>query len=87
VRSISFSNYALYKFKVLPEHGLHVSRDRVRDTINSRDHTEHGQKGRKVMPKVLDEQHVLRVKVEQRDSNIVVITFYPATRERYESQV
>lgn len=87
MKSISYSKHAEYKFEVLTEHGFRVSKDQVRDTIEFPDRTEQGRKSRKVMQKTLDEEHVLRVVVEERELEFVVITFYPARRERYEGQV
>ncbi len=44
-----------------------------------------GKKGRFIAQKAYDEKHLIRYKLRGEDA--VVVTFYPARRERYEGQV
>ena len=46
-----------------------------------------GSKGRLIAQKIYDEKHLIRVIYEVSDEDILVVTFYPARRERYEGQV
>lgn len=46
-----------------------------------------GKHGRLIAQEVLDEEHLLRVIYEDKGKEIVIITFYPARRERYEDQI
>ncbi|MBO8183274.1 MAG: DUF4258 domain-containing protein [Archaeoglobus sp.] len=61
-----------------------IKRRRVIKTLEEPDSVKIGRKGRLIAQRVLDEEHLLRVVYEEKDNEVVVITFYPARRERYE---
>ena len=84
---IVFSKHAKDKFLVFKIHGFPIAEEDVIKAIESHDSIEYGKKGRKICQKVLDEEHLLRVIYEEFCDKIVVITFYPARRRRYESKI
>ena len=45
---------------------------------------EQGYGGRAIAQKGLDHDHVLRVVYEEHPDELVIITFYPGRRERYD---
>ncbi len=84
VKEIRFSNHALLKFKVLEAHGIIINEEFVKNTILYPDRIEKGYKGRIIAQKQLDNEHVIRVIYEEFPDCIIVITFYPGRRDRYE---
>jgi hypothetical protein len=63
---------------------IKVIRDTLKETIKNPDSTDKGYMLRKIAQKVVDENHVLRVVYQESDSEIKIITLYPARRKRYE---
>jgi Txe/YoeB family toxin of Txe-Axe toxin-antitoxin module len=64
-----------------------VRKEDVIKTVKEPEKVEKGRKGRMIAQRTIDVEHVLRVVYEKKDNEIVVITFYPARRERYEGQL
>ena len=64
-----------------------VRKEDVIKTVKEPEKVEKGRKGRMIAQRTIDVEHVLRVVYEEKDNEIVVITFYPARRERYEGQL
>ena len=62
-----------------------VRKEDVIKTIKEPEKVEKGRKRRVIAQRTIDIEHVLRVVYEERGNEIVVITFYPARRGRYES--
>lgn len=81
---VKFSDHAMLKLKMLQEHGLRIDMDMVKVTVYHPDRREPGYGGRRIAQRGLDADHVLRVVYEVQGDDFVVITLYPARRERYE---
>ena len=82
--NIRFTSHAKDKFLILKKHGFYVSEEIVVDTVLNPDKVDIGKKGRLIAQKVIDEKHVLRVVYEEKNNEIVIVTFYPGRRKRYE---
>ncbi|NOZ60035.1 MAG: DUF4258 domain-containing protein [Euryarchaeota archaeon] len=80
---IVFTDHAELKFEILGNHGFRVTKKQVEDTVLKPDKIMEGRKGRLIAQKRIDAEHLLRV-VYEKGEDIVIITFYPARRERYE---
>lgn len=83
-KEIRFSQHALLKFEVLEAHGLSLEEELVVNTVLNPATVLQGYGGRKIAQGPLDERRVLRVVYEERGDDIIVVTFYPGRRERYE---
>jgi hypothetical protein len=84
---IRFTTHARRKFRVLKELGFEVNDDQVLKTIRKATTIERTWKNRFVASSRLNSTHILRVVYEKENGNIVVVTFYPSRRERYESKL
>lgn len=83
-RTIRFSQHALLKFEVLAAHGLSLEEEMVVHIILNPAGTFEGYRGRKIAQGPLDESRVLRVVYEEKGDDIIIVTFYPGRRQRYE---
>ena len=83
-KRVRFSAHALLKFRVLAGHGLRLLREQVADVVSNPTTVNEGYRGRKIAQGPLDTHRVLRVIYEERADEILIITFYPGLRERYE---
>lgn len=84
---IVFTYHALEKFSVLRRHNYKIDEENVLKAVKGPDKVTPGKKARLIAQKALDEEHLLRVIYEVKGKEIVIITFYPARRERYENQI
>jgi len=87
IKPIRFTSHANEKFLILARHGCHVERSQVLAILAQPDVVTQGHRGRRVAQGPLDQRHVLRVVFEEHENEFVVVTFFPARRDRYESQV
>ena len=85
--NIRFTTHAESKFSLLEEFGVSISRAQVEEVVKEPAKVEESRKNRKVAQAPLDDAHVLRVVYEESGDELVVVTFYPARRERYEDQL
>ncbi len=85
---IIFTNHAKVKFKILERHGFKITEAHIKKVIENPASKTHGRKGRVIVQQPFDDTHMIRVicEIEEND-NIKVVTFYPARRDRYESQL
>jgi len=83
---VRFTRHAKDKFSVLAAYGFVVSEEQVHETVMRPDSIEE-HKSERIAQKRLTKTHVLRVVYRVEDSEIVVITFYPGRRQRYEDTV
>lgn len=83
-KGIRFSQHALLKFEVLVAHGLSLEKELVMNTVLNPAMVSEGYRGRKIAQGPLDEGRVLRVVYEERGDEVIVVTFYPGRRQRYE---
>ncbi|MBI3536896.1 MAG: DUF4258 domain-containing protein [Chloroflexi bacterium] len=81
---IEYTKHARNKFDILKSHGFEISEKQVEETVSipEREYLQSG--GRFIAQKKISEQHVLRVVYRVEGDHKVVITFYPAQKERYE---
>jgi hypothetical protein len=83
---IRFTRHAREKFDILARHGFPITEEQVRDTLLSPDCTE-GHQWEQIAQKRITDTHGLRVVYRLEREEIVVITFYPGRRKRYEDNI
>ncbi|MGH7782477.1 MAG: DUF4258 domain-containing protein [Candidatus Binatia bacterium] len=86
-KKIVYGTHAQEKFEILKRHGVAVSKKQVRETLRRPEKVDEGFRGRKVAQRQISAKHVLRVVYEETQKEIVVVTFYPGRRSRYESSI
>ena len=82
--NIRFTEHALLKFEVLRQQGVEIDRDTVVNVILYPQEVAPGHDNRLIAQAQLDAERVLRVVYEESDDEIVIVTFYPGRRSRYE---
>ncbi len=80
---IIFTGHAIFKLKLLREHGFTITQENVRNIILEPDFTRDAKHGRKAAHKNLRDNLMVRVIYEKND-NVVVVTVMIVLRERYE---
>ena len=85
--AVRYTRHARYKFEVLERHGFPVTEQQIADTLAMPDAVVEQSRGRYTAQKRIAEHHVLRVVYRREGEDMVVITFYPGKRERYEGKV
>jgi hypothetical protein len=86
-KKIVYGTHAEEKFEILKRHGVVVSKRQVRETLRKPEKVDEGFRGRKVAQRKISEKHVLRVVYEETQKELVVVTFYPGRRSRYEGSI
>lgn len=81
---ITYTSHVEVKFKILERHGKKFTKEQIEEVLRHPETVTRGYKNRHVAQKPINETHLLRVIYEKRDTKIMVVTFYPARRERYE---
>ncbi len=84
---IEFTKHAREKFIILRQHNFAVEEFKVIQAILQPSKVEASRKNRFVSERAIDETHLLRVIYEVSEDRIIVITFYPAKRCRYEDKL
>jgi uncharacterized DUF497 family protein len=84
---IRFTSHARRKFRVLEELGLKVQEDIIDTIVRRPEALQRTWKDRFVAVGPLNSSHLLRVVFEKENGNIVVVTFYPVRRSRYEGKL
>lgn len=82
--NIRFTEHALLKFVVLRQQGIELDRDTVVNVVLYPQDVARGYGNRLIAQAQLDAEKVLRVVYEESDEEIVIVTFYPGRRSRYE---
>jgi len=82
-KAVHFTKHARQKFIDLAEMGFTVTEQQVIDVVQSPE-TIDTDADPPIAQKVISEHHTLRVVFVEDDEAILVITFYPARRSRYE---
>ena len=80
---IVFTEHAIFKLKLLKEHGFLITEEMVREVIQNPDFITKAKYGRKAAHKGLYGDLVIRTIYEEND-DIVVVTVMVVRRERYE---
>lgn len=83
MKKIKFTRHAEEKFKILKRHGIFFDKKLIINAIKNPNNILTGSKNRLIAQKNINEKHILRVIYEETSDEIVVITFYPARRNRY----
>ena len=83
-RPIRFSLHALDKFRILGNHAVVLERSLIEQTVRMPERVVAGHGGRWIAQGPLDDERVLRVVYEETAHEVVVVTFYPGKRSRYE---
>ncbi|MDI6798999.1 MAG: hypothetical protein QMD12_03360, partial [Candidatus Aenigmarchaeota archaeon] len=83
VSEVKFTRHALEKFDSLKRYGFHIDESQVVDVVINPEHVER-RDNQFFAVKLIDSKHALRVVYEKRKGFLVVITFYPVRRERYD---
>lgn len=81
---IRYTQHALEKFQILKRYNFPVTQTQVEEVIRSPESTATQTGGRYVVQRSISTRHVLRVVYRKAADAIVVITFYPGRRSRYE---
>ena len=80
---IRFTKHAVEKFEMLKRYGFVVKEKQVTEAILRPDRLD--ERGNQFFAtKIVNPKHALRVVYEDRKGFLVVITFYPVSRERYD---
>jgi hypothetical protein len=79
---IRFSRHASEKFEFLKKYGFVVTEEYVEDAIANPDRVDQ-RDDLTLAIKPLDDEYGLRVVYRRTNDNIVVVTFYPVRRERF----
>jgi len=80
-KTIKFTPHAKEKLNMLVK--MQVTEEKVVETIKNPESLGPGYFGRKIAQSSLTSELVLRVVYEETNNRVLVITFYPAKRERY----
>ena len=84
---IRFTDHARRKFRVLEGLGFEVGEDTVSRIVVQSRVVERTWKERFVTVGQVNSRHLLRIVFEKENGNIVVVTFYPVRRGRYEGKL
>ena len=80
---IRFTKHAVEKFLMLKRYGFEIEERQVTEAILRPDRLD--ERGNQFFAtKIVNPKHALRVVYEDRKDFLVVITFYPVRRERYD---
>lgn len=80
---IHLTRHALEKFEVLKRHGVSVSNDKVIEILQNPELVDYSRLPLLIAQGELDATHVLRVVFKKAGGDIIVITFYPARKDKY----
>lgn len=87
MKPVRFTSHAEEKFGILAAHGCVITKVQVLETLKHPDTIGVGYRGRKIARGPLTLDHLLNVVFEETDAEIIVVTFYPGRRMRYESTI
>ncbi|NMG83380.1 MAG: DUF4258 domain-containing protein [Methanosarcinales archaeon] len=84
---IKYTSHAEIKFDILKRYGINYLKSQIEDVLQNPEKVEDSRKNRKIAQKQVNSKHLIRVVYEEKDNDLVVITFYPARRKRYENKL
>ncbi|NPV06962.1 MAG: DUF4258 domain-containing protein [Anaerolineae bacterium] len=84
---IRFTRHVSLKFDALRHHGFEVTQAEVEQVVLDPDSVWPQEGERWIAQKAITGRHVLRVVYRREPGAVVIITFYPGRKERYESAV
>ncbi|MCY3638666.1 MAG: hypothetical protein OXG80_06165, partial [Chloroflexi bacterium] len=76
--------HTILKFEQIRNQGIQIDEAAVINTVLFPQHVTPGYRNRLIAQSPLDARKVLRVVYEESDEEIVIVTFYPGRRARYE---
>jgi hypothetical protein len=80
---IEFTKHSLEKFQLLKNYGFNIYNDQVIDAVLNPERVD-TKDGQFLATKSISSKHAIRVVYEIRKGFLVIITFYPVRRERYD---
>lgn len=80
---VKFTKHAAEKIDALKSYGFIIKEDQVVETILNPERLDE-KNGQFLATKIISKKHALRVVYERRKDFLVIITFYPVRRERYD---
>ncbi|MGD0451442.1 MAG: DUF4258 domain-containing protein [Candidatus Bathyarchaeia archaeon] len=80
---IRFTKHAVEKFEVLKQYGFEIGKEKVLEVVLQPQRLDE-RGGQFLASKVISRKHALRVIYESRKDFLVIITFYPVRRDRYD---
>lgn len=82
LKKIRYTGHARQKFEFLRKYGFEVSEATVKETVVSPSRVD--RRGDQILAlKPIDREYAIRVVYKMMNGNIVVVTFYPVKRERF----
>ncbi len=84
---IRFTDHARRKLKILEELGFKIQERKIDEILRKPVLVQRTWKERFVATGPLNSTHTLRIVFEKENGNIVVVTFYPVRRRRYEGKL
>jgi uncharacterized DUF497 family protein len=82
-----YTTHARQKFQILERHDCIFTEDAIRKTVEEPESVRDGSRNRLIAQRAVNKRHLLRVIYEKQGDDIIIITFYPARRERYEGEL
>ncbi len=80
---IVFTKHGKEKFDILEKHDVSISRERVKEVLQSPDHIDRSRYPLLIAQGPLDSAHVLRIVYRRESDSVIVITFYPGRISHY----
>ena len=80
---VRFTKHAIEKFKLLKHYGFEINEDQVIEAVLNPERIDE-KEGQFLATRTLSSRHAIRVVYELRKGFLVIITFYPVRRERYD---
>lgn len=87
MKPIRLTSHAEEKFAILQGHGCVVTREQVLETLRHPATIIEGYRGRRIAQGSLHANHLLNVVFVEAETELIVVTFYPVRRARYEGAV
>ncbi len=87
MKKIKFCKHAELKLQILKKHGIHFTKPQIEEAVSTPDKIIEAEKSRRIAQKIMNTQYLIRVIFEESKDSIIVITFYPARRSRYEDKL
>lgn len=84
MKKIKFCSHAELKFRILKKHGINFTKSQIERVLSNPDKIIETEGSRHIAQKTMNGHHLIRVIFEETKDAIIVITFYPARRSRYE---
>ena len=84
MKEIRFSKHSQDKIDILARHGMTITKQFVLEIITNPDKIETQEDSKRIAQKTFNDNLVIRVVYREFTSFILIITLYPARRNRYE---